>query len=200
MRFTLVVALLAVACGKSEHGPAASSGSVGSAASAAGVGSKKLSALSADEAKALCTRVSAYRKETAELPGFAKVRCSAAALGAAAAPEYTTPAAMRAACMRELEGCLSQPLQVPDVDCDSPVGSAQVPGFMDELARCPDITVDQLFACTEEMRTLMIRIATDDACAVPFDPKNPLASTNAYVAKMQGPRCAEVERSCLANK
>jgi hypothetical protein len=198
MRLTLVVALLAVACGKTERSPAASSGSAAGASGA--VGNKKLGALSAGEAKDLCARVRAYRKETAALPGFAKVRCSTAALGAAGAPELTTPEAMHAACARELEGCLAQPVQMPDVDCDSPAGSAAVPGFMDELARCPDITVDQLFACTEEMRGLMIRIATDDACSVTFDPKNPLASTNAYVSRMQGPKCAEVERACLATK
>lgn len=200
MRLTLVVALLAVACGKSEQRPATSSGSAasapGSGTPSGAFGAKKLGALSASEAKELCARVSAYRKETAQLPGFTKVRCSTGALGAAGAPEYTTPEAMRDACTRELEGCLGQPLQVPDVDCDSPAGSATVPSFMDEIARCPDLTADQLFACTEEMRTLMVRIATDDACAVTFDPKDPLASYNAYVSKMKGPKCAEVARGC----
>ena len=191
MRLTLVLAVLAIACGKSERSPGSSSGSA-----AASTGGKKLGALTQAEAKDLCARVSAYRKETAALPGFTKVRCGASALGAAGAPEYTTPEAMRDACTKELEACLNQPLQVPDVDCDSPAGSALVPGFMDEIARCPNITADQLFACTEEMRSLMVRIATDDACAGPFDPKDPLASINAYGSKLKGPRCAEVERAC----
>ncbi|HEX5064185.1 MAG TPA: hypothetical protein VFV99_32650 [Kofleriaceae bacterium] len=155
-----------------------------------------MASLSKEEARQLCERVAAYRKATAELPGFHKIRCGTDALGAAGARENTTPEAMRTSCTKELERCLASPPTIPEIDCTSSAGSGLVPGFMDQLARCPALTVDELFACTEEMRSMLTAIAQQDPCAMAFDPADTLASYNGYIRKLKGPHCAVMDERC----
>jgi len=147
-----------------------------------------IAALSPDEARALCEKVNAYRRATDELPGARKVRCGTDALGAAGAIDNTTPEAMRASCKATYDACVANPSPLPTMDCAS---------FVDMMKGCGDLSADELFACSEEMRRNIAAVADDvDPCAGPLDPKDPLASYNAYTAKLKGATCAPVERKC----
>jgi hypothetical protein len=189
MRFELVAlaTAIAAACSSSERASSAAH-------------SKTVASLSKDESRQLCERIAAYRRATAALPGFDKIRCGTDALGAAGAPENTTVEAMRTSCKKELAACMAIGPKLPQIDCTSSAGSALVPGFMDQMASCTDLTVDELFACTEEMRSMITAIAPQDPCAAAFNPQDPLASYNGYIGKLKGPRCAVVDNKCKRTK
>lgn len=176
MRFEWVAIVLAGACSSSERASSTAP-------------SKTLARLSKDEARHLCERVAAYRNATAELPGAAKVRCGTDALGAAGAPDNTTVEAMRVSCKKELDACLARPPDIPQLDCTSST-------FMDQMAGCADLTIDELFACTEEMRSMITTLAPQDPCAVALDPEDPLAGYNSYIGKLKGQRCGVVDNKC----
>jgi len=179
MRLKLIAIVLAAAC-SSERASTAQH-------------SKTLASLSKVEARQLCERVAAYRKATAELPGFNKIRCGTDALGAAGAPENTTAEAMRTSCKKALEECSTIGPTVPELDCTSSA-------FMDQMASCADLTADELFACTEEMRSMITTVATQDPCAAAFDPQDSLASYNGFIGKLKGPRCVVVDNKCKQTK
>ena len=190
MRFELLALALAVACSSPERAsPAPERASPSPKRASSPAPSRSLASLSKDEAQSFCERVAAYRRATAALPGAAKIRCGTDALGAAGAPDNTTAEAMRASCRQELEGCLARPPSAPELDCASSA-------FMDQLAGCGDLTADEMFACTEEMRSMLAAVAPLDPCAMPMDPEDPLTSYNGYIGKLKGPRCAIVDSKC----
>jgi len=144
----------------------------------------------------LCERVKTYRTEVSKLPGFKNVRCATNALGAAGSVDNTTPELMRTACSKEFERCMETGPTLPPIDCHERPGTSFVPTMAEQLGGCPQITADELFACQNEMRDAMIQVGGTDPCALPLDPKDPLASYHAYLDKFAGPKCVAIKAKC----
>ena len=145
--------------------------------------------LNISEADSYCMAASTYRRETGKLPGAAKVRCATDALKAAGSPDNKTAADMKLACQGELASCVTTGPTIPDLDCSTHT-------FTEQLASCGDLTLEEMTACTEEMRGMMVAVAKEDPCAAAFDPADPGKPYTAYLAKLKGRACAAVSAKC----
>jgi hypothetical protein len=150
---------------------------------------KPIASLPTDEAARVCERIASYRNATARMPAAVKVRCGRAAIIDSSTPAQTTPEAMRETCKLTLATCLDSPSAPETIDCASPA-------FMTKLAGCRDLTVDEVTACSEELRTMLATVAKVDPCAGTLDPKRPAAGLAEYTNQLRGPRCDVVDAKC----
>lgn len=167
--------LLAACTAKSEDAPKSKS--------------RQFRDLDGPAANAYCQEAKAYRAATQKLPGAARSRCATDALNLAGDAANDTAEKMKAACVKSFTACIAAPPPSKELDCDSNELTAN-------LARCHDLTLDQMTACTEEIRAKMVAASTGDPCEVDWDPKQPAAPWKAFNAKLKGERCALVSVKC----
>jgi len=151
--------------------------------------SRRFRDLDGPAANAYCQEAKAYRSETQKLPGAARSRCATDALNLAGDAANDTAEKMKDACVKSFTACLAAPRPSKELDCDSNELTAN-------LARCKDLTIDEMRACTEEIRAKMVATEQVDPCAVEFDPKQPAAPYKAFNAKLKGEKCALVSAKC----
>lgn len=138
-------------------------------------------------ANAYCKQAQTDRRTMQPLA--TRSRCATTALNLAGDAANDTADKMRDACVKSFTACVANPPKAPDLDCDSNELTAN-------LARCADLTVDEMAACTDEMRAAMVASDKTDPCAVAFDPKQPAAPFTAFKAKLKGDKCAVVSAKC----